>query len=243
MGCSAREFTSNSSFQEFCEEALVWKQLDHPNLLPFIGVNRTIFCPSYCFVSPWMRNGNIMAYLKEHPEQDRLPWISQVANGLQYLHGLDPPIIHGDIRGANILVTDDLRCCLADFGLALVTESPSMCETVSTPRGSVRWMAPEVLHPNLFHLIEPKARDIYAFGCTVVEIISGTLPFSNIKHEVAVIAQVLLGQRPDIPPALAEISIDLSELIHSCWNSLPCERPTADDISCFLSFYVSDPRS
>ncbi|KAJ4490796.1 kinase-like domain-containing protein [Lentinula aciculospora] len=238
-----RIFTSDGDasqrvLKEFCEEALVWKQLDHPNVLPFIGVNEVLFYPSYCFISPWMKNGNIMAYLDKHPEQDRLPLISQVADGLQYLHGLDPPIIHGDIRGANILITDDFHCCLADFGLALVTESPSLHEKSLTLRGSVRWMAPEILDPSLSHLIQPRARDIYAFGCTVVEILSEKPPFPNIKYDVAVISQVLRGFQPEIPASLTEMSADLSELIYSCWDPVPFRRPTADDISCFLSFYI-----
>ncbi|KAJ3932141.1 MAG: kinase-like domain-containing protein [Lentinula lateritia] len=213
-----RIFTSNGKvsqqvLKEFCEEALVWKQLDHPNVLPFIGVNEILFSPSYCFISPWMKNGNIMTYLENHPEQNRFPWISQVANGLQYLHGLDPPIIHGDIRGANILVMDDFNCCLADFGLALVTESPSLHEKSLNLRGSVRWMSPEILDPKLFHLIQPKSRDIYAFGCTVVEILSGKVPFQDIKYDVAVISQVLRGCRPEIPASLAQMSGDLPELI------------------------------
>lgn len=65
---------------------------------------------------------------------------------------------------------DDFNCCLADFGLALVTESPSLHEKSLNLRGSVRWMSPEILDPKLFHLIQPKSRDIYAFGCTVVEV-------------------------------------------------------------------------
>ncbi|KAJ3893142.1 kinase-like domain-containing protein [Lentinula edodes] len=251
-----RIFTSNG--KEFCEEALVWKQLDHPNVLPFIGVNEILFSPSYCFISPWMKNGNIMTYLENHPEQNRLPWISQVADGLQYLHGLDPPIIHGDIRGvsnsqfqrdilfvklticakANILIMDDFNCCLADFGLALVTESPSLHEKSLNLRGSVRWMSPEILDPKLFHLIQPKSRDIYAFGCTVVEILSGKVPFQDIKYDVAVISQVLRGCRPEIPASLAQMSGDLPELVSSCWDPMPSRRPTADDISTFLSFYI-----
>ncbi|KAJ3873643.1 kinase-like domain-containing protein [Lentinula edodes] len=238
-----RIFTSNGKvsqqvLKEFCEEALVWKQLDHPNVLPFIGVNEILFSPSYCFISPWMKNGNIMTYLENHPEQNRLLWISQVADGLQYLHGLDPPIIHGDIRGANILIMDDFNCCLADFGLALVTESPSLHEKSLNLRGSVRWMSPEILDPKLFHLIQPKSRDIYAFGCTVVEILSGKVPFQNIKYDVAVISQVLRGCRPEIPASLAQMSGDLPELVSSCWDPMPSRRPTADDISTFLSFYI-----
>ena len=72
---SAQMMQVHRILQEFCEEALVWKQLDHPNVLPFIGVNEILFSPSYCFISPWMKNGNIMTYLENHPEQNRLPWV------------------------------------------------------------------------------------------------------------------------------------------------------------------------
>ncbi|KAJ3993837.1 kinase-like domain-containing protein [Lentinula boryana] len=226
--------------KEFCKEALVWKQLDHPNVLPFIGVNEALFSPSYCFISPWMENGSIMAYLEKHPERDRMPWISQVGEGLQYLHGLDPPIIHGDIRGANVLIADDFHCCLADFGLALVAESPSLHEKSVALRGSVRWMAPELLDPNLDHLYQPRTpRDIYAFGCTVVEILSGSPPFPSIKYDIAVISQVLRGYKPEIPDSLTRVSADLSGLIYNCWDLMPSRRPTADDVSSFLAFYIS----
>ncbi|KAK0486542.1 hypothetical protein IW261DRAFT_1456002 [Armillaria novae-zelandiae] len=58
--------------RQFCREALVWRQLHHPNILPFLGVNGDLFDPSFCLISPWMKNGNLMSYLEEHPDHDRL---------------------------------------------------------------------------------------------------------------------------------------------------------------------------
>ena len=57
--------------QDFSREVLVWSQLSHPNVLPFLGASKTLF-PSFCLISPWMNNGNILAYLKTHPEHNRL---------------------------------------------------------------------------------------------------------------------------------------------------------------------------
>ncbi|KAJ7021268.1 hypothetical protein C8F04DRAFT_922954, partial [Mycena alexandri] len=51
--------------QEFSREALIWRQLSHPNLLPFFGLyylDRRL-----CLISPWMQNGNILAYLRNKP--------------------------------------------------------------------------------------------------------------------------------------------------------------------------------
>ena len=63
--------------QDFCQETLVWRQLRHPNILPFLGVSEELFAPSYCLISPWMINGNIMSYLEAHPDHDRLKSVGQ----------------------------------------------------------------------------------------------------------------------------------------------------------------------
>ncbi|KAK0491271.1 hypothetical protein IW261DRAFT_1436717 [Armillaria novae-zelandiae] len=64
--------TQERIFKDFCREALVWRQLRHPNILPFLGVSEELFAPSYCLISPWMANGNIIHYLEAHPGHDRL---------------------------------------------------------------------------------------------------------------------------------------------------------------------------
>ncbi|KAJ7572221.1 kinase-like domain-containing protein [Mycena floridula] len=86
-------------FNKCRREALLWKQLDHPNILPFLGLNTEIFPPTVCLVSPWMANGNLRQYSALHPEFDRLTAIRQIAAGIQYLHEHEPPIVHADIRG------------------------------------------------------------------------------------------------------------------------------------------------
>jgi serine/threonine protein kinase len=54
----------------------VWKELEHPNILPFLGVDMTLRQPSYCLVSPWMENGNVLEFIKAHPNPDRLALVS-----------------------------------------------------------------------------------------------------------------------------------------------------------------------
>ncbi|KAE9396549.1 hypothetical protein BT96DRAFT_777902, partial [Gymnopus androsaceus JB14] len=46
------------------KEVLLWRQLNHPNILPFLGINTELFSPSFCIVSPWMSNGDIMSYAR-----------------------------------------------------------------------------------------------------------------------------------------------------------------------------------
>ncbi|PBK97999.1 kinase-like protein [Armillaria gallica] len=227
--------TRVKAIQYFCQEALVWRQLRHPNVLPFLGVSETLFAPSYCLISPWMANGNIISYLEVHPDHNRLTSLIQIAKGMRYLHSLDPPIVHADIRGANILVMDDLCCCLADFGLSLFAESQTLDN--SSSRGSIRWLAPEYMDPNL--LVEPynTARDIYAYGCTAIEIFTGKPPFSDIKHEPCVVHEVTKGKRPPRPPLNVFPDDELWSLVTACLVtlSLSSQRPTAELILTILT--------
>ena len=71
----------------------------------------------------------------------------------------------------NILVSGDGRACLADFGLALVAESQTMTTSTSaTNRGTLRWLAPEVLDSSRERERDARKRDVYAFACSVLEV-------------------------------------------------------------------------
>ena len=75
QGSSDEEWLKDSCltfYQQFCREALVWKQLNHPNVLPFLGINMELFTPRFCLVSPWMSNGSLLDYLKKNPEHNRV---------------------------------------------------------------------------------------------------------------------------------------------------------------------------
>ncbi|PBK82470.1 kinase-like protein [Armillaria gallica] len=216
--------------RHFCQEALVWRQLRHPNILPFLGVSEDLFAPRYCLISPWIVNGNIVSYLEVHPDHDRLTSVVQVAEGVKYLHNHNPPIVHADIRGANILVMDDLRCCLADFGLSLFAESQALESSSRMSKGSTRWLAPEYIIPNaVINRAYLTARDVYAYGCTVVEIFTGKPPFSDIKNEAAVIHAVMTGSRPLRPQHLLQDG--LWSLVTKCLTTSPSQRPTAEQVT------------
>ncbi|KAF8156287.1 kinase-like domain-containing protein [Mycena galopus ATCC 62051] len=210
-----------------CREALVWKQLDHPNVLPFLGVSVELFAPSFCLVSPWMANGNLIEYLRAHPEFDRFNAISEIAAAIQYLHEYTPSIVHADIRGNNVLILDDLRCCLADFGLSCVAESFSVSSTSGNNKGSVRWMAPEYLTPSArVNELKRTTRDIYAFGCTAYEVYTGSVPFAEYHLDWPVIQDVLARRRP---LRISSVFPDhIWNLIEGCWSHEPHDRPSAE---------------
>ncbi|KAF8990000.1 kinase-like protein, partial [Hymenopellis radicata] len=110
----------------------------------------------------------------------------EITQGLKYLHESDPQITHADVRGANILIDSELHCRLADFGLSLVSET-RLPGSSAIMKGSLRWLPPEMMDYSLFDSAYLTARDIYSFGCTVIEIYTGRPPFSHIKKEVSLI--------------------------------------------------------
>ncbi|THU86153.1 kinase-like protein [Dendrothele bispora CBS 962.96] len=226
--------TRDKIISDFRREALLWRQLNHPNLLAFLGVNTELFAPGFCLVSPWMANGDVISYLKTHPQMDKLCAMTEVAAGLAYLHSLQPSIVHGDIRGANILVTDDLRCCLADFGLSISLETQMMATTTGKMKGCFRWLAPECLDPSSYTASERNnrpSRDIYAFGCTVLEIITGAPPFADKKMDGAVLLDVIRGIRPDRPDDFDMDSPDeVWRLVTRCWAQKPEQRPYSSEV-------------
>ncbi|KAK7041449.1 hypothetical protein VNI00_009315 [Paramarasmius palmivorus] len=218
----------------FFQEALLWKHLRHPNVLPFLGANSSLFEERISLVTPWMANGDIVTYLRHNPEHDRLRSIVEIAAGLQYLHSQS--VVHGDIKGANILVDDTLCCRLVDFGLAGIAAGSVDLGMSSgsndTAKGTLRWMAPEAFNPCPGPVSEVHyPRDVYAFACTVYEIITGHVPFYEAR-ETQVMFKIIQGDTPTRPTS-QDIWCPNSvwDLACRCWEMDIRRRPTSEVVS------------
>ncbi|KAF7367959.1 Protein kinase domain-containing protein [Mycena sanguinolenta] len=216
-----------AAVQNFGQEAVIWRQLSHPHLLPFFGLYYVEKRP--CLVSPWMENGDIRTFLRNTPcdTARRLNFILDVALGLEYL--FREQVVHGDLKTANILVTPSGRACIADFGFSSIVSSIQL--TTSTVRergGTIRYQAPE-LHRGGHNTSQS---DVYAFACVAYELLTEKYPFEDLRSEGAVITAVLRGARPslraddgDSPSVTA-----LVDLIQESWHDQPGMRPTAVQI-------------
>ncbi|KAF7336073.1 Kinase-like protein [Mycena sanguinolenta] len=204
-----RTFTADSTTHrnrlQFYKEALVWQGLRHRFILPLLGIDRSTFAPSFCMVSPWMKHGTVLKYLRDHGREGRVNrLLLEIAQGLDYLHSMN--IVHGDLRGNNVLVSDERNACLSDFGLAASiddADSTTAGATSSSNRaGSIRWFAPELIEPTNFgctKFIRTKASDVYAYACVCLELYTGHPPFSHLQ-DVAAMLRVIRGERPEQPP-------------------------------------------
>ncbi|KAF1316286.1 hypothetical protein FI667_g15529, partial [Globisporangium splendens] len=168
---------------QFLKEVQVWSRLRHPQVLPFLGACHV---GKFFFVCEYAKNGTLPEFLKKGDNR-QMTWrtLHEVALGLQYLHSLR--IIHGDLKGNNLLVAADGTAKLADFGLSLIIASSTTVkpEKLDAPR----WRAPEVLKGESISM----ASDIFAFGMCIIEAVSGEYPWGNALLDAAVRRNVKNG--------------------------------------------------
>ncbi|KAJ7742169.1 kinase-like domain-containing protein, partial [Mycena maculata] len=234
------QVNSNSEFKgirlQFCREALVWQMLQHEYVLPLIGIDRETFSLLFSMVSPWMKHDTVLQYLSHHGRTDVDRLLLQVAEGLGYLHSMN--IVHGDLHGINILVSDDLNVCLADFGLTTIIAASIYDISSSNHSGSMRWMAPELLQPSMFgcdRFVRTPTSDVYAFACVCLEaspfncsLHTGRPHFSDITLDVPVIFKVIAGERPARPET--SMPPNLWALVTAAWVERFRDRPDIETI-------------
>ncbi|KAJ7604322.1 kinase-like domain-containing protein [Mycena rosella] len=206
------------------QAAQTWKDLDHPNILPFIGIDRDTFSSSLALVSPWMEKGNVVQHLTNYGRASVNKLLSEIAQGLRYLHSKN--LIHGNLRGTNILINQEWRACITDFGLSFVT---TVGNSPDRTRG-LRWMAPELIDPGDQEFTPTFASDVYAFGCVCMELYTGQPLFPTLS-DIAAMFKIMGGSRPEQPFGTQPVMMDaLWQLITECWGTEPETRPTMKDI-------------
>ncbi|KAF7373346.1 Kinase-like protein [Mycena sanguinolenta] len=193
---------------------------------------------SLCMVSPWMEHGTVLNYLKTHGHTNLDKLLYEIAQGLEYLHSHN--VVHGDLRGTNILIKEDWSACLTDFGLSILSDVTS---TMSTNRGgSAHWMAPELLDPDRFGIkfARTAATDVYAFGCVCIELYTERPPFSNVS-ETAALLKVINGERPERPPGPPAMSDTLWQHVTEFWAENPTTRPSTQSVVQAMTWPPTDP--
>ncbi|KIM54852.1 hypothetical protein SCLCIDRAFT_135919, partial [Scleroderma citrinum Foug A] len=164
-------------------EVHVWSKLCHKNVLPFLGVT-TKFDQIVSLVSAWMTLGNAHDYVQNIEVDPRtlvrhyvlhlttrlnLFQLVGIATGLQYLHSYQPdPIYHGDLKGVNVLISDDGCPLLADFGFSFIVNLSFSMDIEGSRGGTPHWLAPEQLGSLECIPFATAQADVWAFGMTVL---------------------------------------------------------------------------
>lgn len=229
-------------------ELIIWAHLSHQNILPFLG----IFFPSVdvhrvALVSPWMENGGILNYLNNFPDTPRIPLLRDIISGLRYLHAFG--IIHGDLKARKIFISEAKRAMIADFGLSHFSKAVTS-SFINNSSEAVLWQAPELLRRGSALNEET---DIWAFGCTCYEVLTGLPPFHEYEVIWDVAAILREGKnvipRKPLPGSLPhdrwiELNDKIWPLAEKCWECDPKHRPSSDQLLCLItSLNVPDYRS
>ncbi|KAL9141244.1 hypothetical protein ABFS82_14G090400 [Erythranthe guttata] len=158
---------------DFCNEVEIISTLKHRNLVPLRGC-----CVSEnerFLVYDYMPKGNLEDRLFNGGDLPPLTWrqrksvVVDVAKGLAYLHyGVKPAIFHRDIKATNILLDDDMKARVADFGLAKQNRE-GQSHLTTRVAGTHGYLAPEYA---LYGQLTEKS-DVYSFGVVVLEVMCG----------------------------------------------------------------------
>ncbi|QRV91868.1 Tyrosine kinase specific for activated [Ceratobasidium sp. AG-Ba] len=219
-------------------ELNVWSKLKHKNVLGLSGM--ALFQGCLAMVSPWMAYGSVNSVLRKWPEMNRLPWCLQLARAIEYLH--EENVVHGDIKGDNLVMDQDGTIKLTDFGLSIMDEAVFQFSQTDPGGGTTRWMAPELFGDGPQRSRET---DIYAMGMTILEIITGDVPFREIKSGHSIIWAVRQERRTPQVPELEHNSASGQDMIllgvlKWCWKYNPAERPTARQVAYMLQGLVEE---
>ncbi len=209
--------------ERFHREAKAAGKLLHPGIVTVFDVGHTNEETPF-IVMEYVQGRTLQEILKsENLETDEVERLSvEILEALAFAHSKG--IVHRDIKPANVLVTEDGRIKIMDFGIAHVVGSD--LTQAGEVLGSPNYMAPEQLSKGT---IDPRT-DLFAFGVVLYRMLTGTLPF--VGDSFAAIAQAILSEEPP-PPSSVDPAIPdhLSNAVVRCLAKDPALRfGTANEV-------------
>jgi len=143
---------------------------------------------------------------------------AEVASALA--HAADHGVLHRDIKPSNVLLAEDRRAKVVDFGIARIVDEASLTATGHVV-GTVPYMAPEMLDRGL----HDERSEIWSLGVLLYEALAGRRPFQSESNERLVTA-ILRDEAPPLPDEV-ELPERLGELVSSCLAKDPDARPAS----------------
>ncbi|KAH9665566.1 protein kinase domain-containing protein [Citrus sinensis] len=232
--------SSVQGYKQFQAEVELLMRAHHKNLTILVG-----YCDENTkmgLVYEFMANGNLQAHLLEDKTgilswKGRLQIATESAQGLEYLHdGCKPPIVHRDVKSANILLNEKFQAKLADFGLSRIFPVEGGSHVSTTVVGTPGYLDPEYYISN--RLTEKS--DVYSFGVVLLELITGQ-PVIQKTPERTLIGQwvssmLARGDIKNIVDQRLQGDFDTNtvwkavEIAMACIHSISTRRPTMNQV-------------
>ena len=189
----------------FLEEARVMADLNHPNvvrLLNFFEEGGRLF-----LIMDFVDGRDLEGVLNERvlSGAEAVDIASRILAGLSYGHTRPKPVIHRDIKPANILLGDDGRVVITDFGIAKAVGREKLTQTRGVI-GTFEYMSPEQVQGSD---VGPRS-DVYSVGITLYKMLTGVVPFPQ-KTDTGI--DVMKGHLESKPPPIGEFREDVPDLL------------------------------
>jgi serine/threonine-protein kinase len=200
--------------------------LDHPNVVRILDVGHA--SGALYYTMPYFKGGSLADRIdrKPLPSRDAAALLLPVARAVAYLHAQPAPVIHLDLKPANVLLTEDGTPHVADFGLARLLQAADGRRLTDRPGGTPEYVAPEQFEG----WVSP-ACDVYGLGAILYECLTGRPPFVGATWGETM--RQAREQEP-VPPRALNAGVDrgLEAVCLKCLEKDPAHRyRTADDLA------------
>ncbi len=209
----------------FEQEVKVSAALEHPNVVRIYDADVQDGLPF--LVMEYMDGGSLKEFVNEFGTVDagQLAGIAaEICKGLNFAHGMNPPIIHRDISPHNVLLTRGGLVKVSDFGIAKAVGSASMTKT-GVLKGKLAYMAPEQLATGN----SGPASDQFAAGITLYECATGLRAYGDAS-DIELLKRVSASDWNRNAPEWQAIDVDLRSIVEKMLDTDPGHRwPTMRD--------------
>jgi len=210
------------SLNKFIREINIISSLRHPNIVLYMGA--TINKNDYYMISEYIIKGSLFDYIhvqkNKIQEQDQLTIAYEIAIAIKYLHSRK--IFHCDLKSSNILIEDNWKIKISDFGLSRIKNFLALQENKGRI-GTPHWMAPEIMKGNAYQ----EASDIFSYGMILWEIVANEIPYYGLSQYqiIGIVGDCM--KIVDVPKKANPI---LAKIIKACLSYDITERPDLDSI-------------
>ncbi|KAM4795604.1 receptor-interacting serine/threonine-protein kinase 4 [Rhinophrynus dorsalis] len=216
---------------ELVEEAKKMELAKFRCILPVYGICHN----PVGLVMEYMETGSLEKLLAA----ECLPWdlrfriIHETAVGMNFLHCMNPPLLHLDLKPANILLDGHYHVKISDFGLAKWNGLSNSHElSLDGICGTIAYLPPERFKEKNRNF--DTKHDVYSFAIVIWGILTQRKPFAEEKNILHIMVKVGGGLRPDlshIPRARPQQCQGMVKLMQECWHDKPHKRPTFQEIT------------
>lgn len=210
------------------------KNISHPNLLKADHFDRWENIPY--LEMKFCAGGSLDKRIGKIDSAEAMAIIRDLAEGLRFLHQND--IIHQDIKPANVLIDDKGRYMLSDFGISSKSKtklSKSVNAATNNTSMTEDYAPPEKFSPKAEDRKPDRKGDIFSFGISMYELITGSLPFDNFATGRQL-------QYENVEIDFSEIKDEkIRRIIMLCMQRNRDERPSAADIVNYLNSSIAPP--